>query len=44
LLAVIEAGGHAVDGEVGGGDEGGAGPLVGLDGVVGFDVAVDCGR
>ena len=40
LLAVVEAGGHAVDGEVGGGYEGWFGPLAGFDAVVGFDVAV----
>lgn len=41
LLAVVEAGGHAVDAEEGGGDEFGRGPLAGFLGVVGFDMAVD---
>jgi hypothetical protein len=40
LLAVVEAGGHAVDAEEGVGDEFGGGPLSGLLGVVAFDVAV----
>lgn len=41
LLAVVEDGSHAVDPEVGVGDELGRGPLAGGDAVVGFDVAVD---
>lgn len=40
LLAVVEAGGHAVDAEEGVGDEFGGGPLSGLLGVVAFDMAV----
>ena len=40
LLAVVKAGGHAVDAEEGVGDELGGGPLSGLLGVVAFDVAV----
>lgn len=40
LLAVVEAGGHAVDAEEGVGDEFWGGPLSGLLGVVAFDVAV----
>ena len=41
LLAVVEAWGHAVDAEVGRGDELGGGPLACLFRVGGFDVAVD---
>lgn len=40
LLAVVEAGGHAVDAKEGVGDEFWGGPLSGLLGVVAFDVAV----
>ena len=40
LLAVVEAGGHAMDAEEGVGDEFWGGPLSGLLGVVAFDVAV----
>lgn len=43
LLAVVEGGGHAVDLEVGGFDEGWGGPLLGFGAVVGFDVAVHWG-
>jgi hypothetical protein len=42
LLAVVEGGCHAVQAEVGVGDEGGRSPLASFDGVVGFDMAVDC--
>ena len=41
LLAVVETGGHAVDAQVGRGDEFGGGPLACLFRVGGFDVAVD---
>ena len=44
LLTIVEAGGHAMDTEERGGDESWFGPLAGLDAVVRFDVAVDCGR
>lgn len=44
LLTVVETGGHAVDGEVGGGYEGWFCPFAGVDRVVGFDVAVYCER
>lgn len=40
LLAVVETGSHAVDAEVGRGDELGSGPFASLLGVGGFDVAV----
>lgn len=42
LLAVVEAGSHAVDTEEGGGDELRGSPFSGMDGVGGLDVAVDC--
>lgn len=41
LLAVVETRSHAVDAEVGRGDELGGGPFACLLGVGGFDVAVD---
>lgn len=41
LLAIVQAGGHAVDGEVWGAHEGWGAPLGGFDAVVTFDVAVD---
>ena len=41
LLAVVQAGRHAVDAEEGGFDERWLGPLAGLLGVGTFDVAVD---
>lgn len=43
LLAVVEARGHSVDGEVGGFDELRARPAFGAWSVVAFDVAVDLG-
>lgn len=43
LLAVVEGGGHAVDADVGVGDELEGGPLARLLGPVGLDVAVDWG-
>lgn len=44
LLAVVEGGGHAVQADVGVGDEGRGGPDAGVDGVVRFDVAVYWGE
>lgn len=41
LLAIVQAGGHSVDREVRGADEGWRCPLGVLDAVVGFDVAID---
>jgi len=41
LLAVVEGGGHAVEAEVGVGDEFGGRPLSSFGAVVGFYVAVD---
>lgn len=41
LLAVVKGGRHAVETQVGVGDEGWGGPFSSLDTVVGFDVAVD---
>lgn len=41
LLAIVQAGGHPVDGEVWGADEGWGAPLGRFDAVVGFDVAID---
>lgn len=41
LLAVVQGGSHAVEAEAGICDEFWSGPLAGVDGVVGFDVAVD---
>lgn len=43
LLAVVEGGGHAVDLEVGGFDEGWGGPLLGFSAVVAFYMAVHLG-
>ena len=42
LLAVVETRRHAMDAQVGVLDELWRCPLAGLDGIVGFDVAVDC--
>ena len=42
LLAVVEGGRHAVESYVGVCDEAGTRPDPGFDGVVAFDMAVDC--
>lgn len=44
LLAVVEPGSHAVDGEVRRANEGRRRPLGGFDAVVGFDMAVHLGK
>lgn len=41
LLAVVQGGGHAMEAKIRVCDESWRGPLAGVDGVVGFDVAID---
>lgn len=42
LLAVVEGWCHTVQAQVGVCYEGGRGPFAGFDGVVGFNVSIDC--
>ena len=41
LLAVVQAGGHAMDGKIRGADEGWGAPFGRLDAVMGFDMPID---